>query len=240
LSRIAARYNVLPDAIIRRNKLSSPNLVVEGQSLIIPAAGELSPSKAEEASVAHPAKTSIASQLPAESLTKDSVSPQKKEAKGEITLQAGDRSYAVQHGDTLSRIAVRFNVLPETILRRNKLASPDLIVEGRTLIIPAAGELPQLALNAASPHALGAAPQASLRPAVSPDKDSASPPSTEHKDEMTLLKGELRYVVQLGDSLSRIAAHFNVPPDAIMLRNKLSSPDLVVAGRTLIIPAPHK
>ena len=60
------------------------------------------------------------------------------------------------------------------------------------------------------------------------EKDKAAP----------LQKNEQRYVVQSGDVLNRIATRYKVRPDAILQRNKLPSPDRIVEGRTLIIPAP--
>ena len=51
-----------------------------------------------------------------------------------------------------------------------------------------------------------------------------------------LQQGEQRHLVQSGDTLHRIGARYSVSPEAIMLRNKLSSPNLIIRGSTLIIP----
>jgi LysM repeat protein len=44
--------------------------------------------------------------------------------------------------------------------------------------------------------------------------------------------------VQKKDSLDKIAARYGVSSKALLQRNNLSSPDRIVLGRTLIIPAP--
>src|SRR5262245_49492565 len=45
------------------------------------------------------------------------------------------------------------------------------------------------------------------------------------------------YVVQQGDSLSRIAAHFGVTLQSLITANNLSNPNLIFTGQVLIIPA---
>ena len=44
------------------------------------------------------------------------------------------------------------------------------------------------------------------------------------------------YIVQAGDSLSAIAARFNVTLDALMSANDISDPNLLAAGQQLVIP----
>lgn len=50
------------------------------------------------------------------------------------------QSYTVQPGDNLSRIAQRFGVSMEAILRANAIANPRLVVVGQVLRIPAPGD----------------------------------------------------------------------------------------------------
>ncbi len=106
-----------------------------------------------------------------------------------------DTSYTVQPGDTLTKIAARFNVTVEAIVRANHLKDANSIWVGQTLIIPD-----------------GSAPAA---PAGS--------------------GGTQTYIVQNGDSLSRIAAKFNVTIEALIAANNLTSGTLH-PGQTLIIP----
>lgn len=44
------------------------------------------------------------------------------------------------------------------------------------------------------------------------------------------------YIVQAGDTLSSIAAHFNVTLDELMAANGITNPDLLNAGQELVIP----
>lgn len=48
-----------------------------------------------------------------------------------------------------------------------------------------------------------------------------------------------RYIVREGDSLSIIAARFDVTEAAIMRANDLSDPDRILVGQELIIPPPE-
>jgi spore coat assembly protein SafA len=46
------------------------------------------------------------------------------------------RIYIVQRGDTLWKIAKRYNTTIDAIVRANNIKNPDLIVPGQKLIIP--------------------------------------------------------------------------------------------------------
>ncbi|MGH2536644.1 MAG: LysM peptidoglycan-binding domain-containing protein [Candidatus Promineifilaceae bacterium] len=60
-----------------------------------------------------------------------------------IAAAAQETAYVVQPGDTLYRIALRFNTSVSAIAARNNLVNPNLIYAGQTLIIPGtAGEPP--------------------------------------------------------------------------------------------------
>jgi len=54
----------------------------------------------------------------------------------------------------------------------------------------------------------------------------------------TAAANEIVYVVQTGDTLGAIAARFGTTVNAIMHRNDLASPNLIVVGARLIIPPP--
>jgi LysM repeat protein len=105
-----------------------------------------------------------------------------------------DTSYTVQPGDTLTRIAARFGVTIEALVRANQLANPNVLQVGQVLTIP------------------DGAPQA-------------------------VPAGPGTYIVQKGDSLSRIAARFKVTIEALMTANRLTTTTLQ-PGQVLIIPSP--
>lgn len=50
--------------------------------------------------------------------------------------EGGDGTYVVKQGDTLSRIAARFNVGLQALVAANQLANPDRLYVGQQLIIP--------------------------------------------------------------------------------------------------------
>lgn len=53
----------------------------------------------------------------------------------------------------------------------------------------------------------------------------------------TIPEGQRFYTVQSGDTLGKIAASFEVPVQAIVDLNALTSPDAIQAGQTLEIPS---
>ena len=55
----------------------------------------------------------------------------------------------------------------------------------------------------------------------------------------SMVAGEsMLYVVQSGDSLSALAARFDVSEEALRRVNRLADPNHLVAGQTLMIPQP--
>ena len=80
------------------------------------------------------------------------------------------------------------------------------------------------------------APQQAEAPAQQPKVSAPAPPS----GASALQQGEIRHVVQSGDTLRKLGARYNVSPEAIMRRNKLPSPNHIVMGTTLIIPTPRR
>lgn len=51
------------------------------------------------------------------------------------TAMTHGSSYIIQPGDTLSRIATHFNVTVGSLVKANKIANPDLIITGKSIII---------------------------------------------------------------------------------------------------------
>lgn len=124
-------------------------------------------------------------------------------------LALADTTYTVQPGDTLSSIARTFGVTVDAIVQANNISNPNFIASGQVLTIPGVDG----PVNAET-----AAP-------VSPQ-----PPAP----AQTTADG--RYVVQRGDSLSRIAGATGVSVNAIVAANEISNPNLITVGQQLIIP----
>ncbi len=116
-------------------------------------------------------------------------------------------TYIVRGGDTLSVIAARFDVTVEEIMAANDLTDA-MIRVGQELLIPIEGPTPEASLEAA--QTVGA--------------------------EATQVIEGSTYVVRPGDSLSGIAARFNVSMAAIMEVNGITNPDALQEGQELVIP----
>ncbi|HET9910715.1 MAG TPA: LysM peptidoglycan-binding domain-containing protein [Anaerolineales bacterium] len=115
--------------------------------------------------------------------------------------------YTVRAGDTCGGIAVAFGVSVQSIVILNNLPSTCIISEGQPLKIPYPTATP-----APPPTAI---PNEATQTAQACQKDT--------------------YTVQANDTLSVIAANYNVPQDAIKFYNGLST-DAVFLGQPLVIP----
>ncbi len=103
----------------------------------------------------------------------------------------GQTQYVVKPGDTLYKIASLYGVSVSAIVAANNLVNPNLIYPNQVLVIP------------------------------------ASTPTT----------STLRYTVQAGDTLYRIAAKYGVTVSAIVATNNIADPNLIYPGQELVIPA---
>lgn len=128
-----------------------------------------------------------------------------------VTIVAGQSSYIVQPGDTLSAIARRFGVSVQAIAAANNIVNPNLIFAGTTLVIPDGSEP---SVDAGSP------------PAPVPNPTAAPVPAA----------GGSSYVVRPGDTLYRVAALHGVTVQALIQANGISNPNLIYAGQELAIP----
>lgn len=107
LAVIASRFSTTPEGIIQLNDLKDPNKLALGQQLKIPGK---SPS----------AGTSGASTG----------------GTGTTGTSGATSTYTVQAGDTLGKIAVRYNTTVAELLRLNGLTNPDVLAIGQTLKVP--------------------------------------------------------------------------------------------------------
>jgi len=115
--------------------------------------------------------------------------------------------YIVRPGDTCGGIAVAFGVSVQSIIILNSLPTTCIISEGLTLKIP--------------------------YPTPTP-----APPPTDIPNNATQTAQaceKIVYTVQANDTLSIIAANYNVPQDAIKFYNGLST-DTVFVGSSIVIP----
>ena len=141
--------------------------------------------------------------------------PVKEETKAEGIIE-----YIVVKGDSLSMIAKRHKVSTRELQECNKLTDPNKIRIGQKLIIPKRSFSP-------------AAP--AVKRAVAKPKKKAIDKPKNNKPSETLATVIDEYVVQAGDSLSRIAAKMNVKISELREVNQLVNDKLQI-GQKLKMP----
>lgn len=124
---------------------------------------------------------------------------------------AEPHTYTVQPGDILSRIASRHGVSTAELIDLNKIKNPDTIRVGQKLLIPAHGK-----------------PVTPAAPAPAAPKPSAPAAALKPAEGAT-------YVVQAGDSLTRIASRHGTSVQALRQANNLTG-DKILVGQKLVIP----
>jgi len=109
LGDIAAGHGVSVAALVRANGLDNPDMLYAGQRLVIPGGATSSSSQSGSSSSA---------------------------SSGSSSSSSGSGYYTVKSGDTLGKIAARYNTSAAAIARTNGLTSPDVIYTGMRLRIP--------------------------------------------------------------------------------------------------------
>ncbi|HMM29807.1 MAG: LysM peptidoglycan-binding domain-containing protein [Chloroflexota bacterium] len=195
LYRIALRYGTTWPVLAAANGLVNPNLIYSGQRLIIPGAG------------APPPATPVPGYPTA--------APQP------ATPVPTGGTYVVQAGDTLSRIALRFNTTVAALVQLNNIVNPNLIYVGQVLRLSGAAVVPPTAVPGAPPPTTApgfptaAPPPATTVPQPPPvtgfnlggHVDSFGYPNLMRQAGMTWAKRQIRYT--LGDSPDGAAGAIN-------------------------------
>lgn len=119
-------------------------------------------------------------------------------------------TYVVQQGDTLWGISGRFGTTVDAIVRANNIPNPNLIYVGQVLEVPGA-------------------------PTAVPPTAEPPGPATPQPPPPTSTPGTT-YVVQPGDTLTRIAARFGTTVQVLVQANNIVNPDLIFVGQVLVIP----
>lgn len=144
--------------------------------------------------------------------------------------------YTVVEGDTLDSIAGKYSVSKVDITRWNGLESESLTA-GRTLtlFLPVTSEE-----SAESPAAEAGSEPASEAAAAQPDSTSAEEPAPEPKPEEAAppppnIPTET-YVVQPGDTISKIARQFNTTRETVLRLNGIKDANEIKSGQKLKVP----
>ncbi|KAK7546990.1 hypothetical protein IWX50DRAFT_361822 [Phyllosticta citricarpa] len=129
---------------------------------------------------------------------------------GSIQLDTSTQTYVIAQGDTLTKIAEKFNRGICDIAKTNNISVPDFILAGAKITIP-----PQVCIP-----------------------DSTSCISTVTPTATCINGGPGFYIIQQGDTLGQVARAFNITLDALEGANKANIPDpnVVNIGQVVNIP----
>jgi murein DD-endopeptidase MepM/ murein hydrolase activator NlpD len=136
VGNLADHYGVSAASIVIANSLSNPNLIVVGQSLVIPGGGGSSSNASASADSGDTATYASADTSTADSGSSDAST-------------ANDATVTVKDGDTINKLADQYGVSAASIISANSLSNPNVIVVGQSLTIPG-GAANQPATNADS------------------------------------------------------------------------------------------
>ena len=176
--------------------------------------------------------------------------------------QSGTR-HVVERGETLFRIALRYGVTVDALVRFNGLANPNRILAGQVLLIPdgSAASAPAAPAASSTTHIVQRGEYVGMiarQYGVSPDAiiaaNGLSNPSLVYVGQQLVIPGasapaasapaaqpaasSSTHVVQRGEHLSMIARRYGVSVNALIAANGISNPSLIYAGQRLVIPAP--
>lgn len=153
--------------------------------------------------------------------------------------------HTVKRGETLARIAARYNVSVDDLMEINNLTSPT-VKTGDRILLERSRSATTTASSTQSPRTRTAAPSTTTttdkskdKTAVASDKDKSSDKKSKDKDKATTTaKAESRkYKVDEGDTIFYIAKRFNTTPAAIRAANGMAeNATRPKVGSTLTIP----
>ncbi len=171
--------------------------------------------------------------------------------KAPVTLEAA--AYQVKPGDTLETIAKNHQVSAQVLVKGNQLTNPNLILTGQTLKIfspqtehsqetasisgPTQAVDSGVTFTATDTHlfTLKGGSTAALPTA---SKENRPGPTTRTVVSAPSATSELSiHQIKPRDTLETIAKNYQVSTQALIKANRLANPNLILAGRTLNLPA---
>ena len=130
------------------------------------------------------------------------------------------KTYTVQTGDSLSKIAVRCGVSARELAEVNNIKDANKVRIGQKLVLPDYAKA-----------------QPSMTSVTSKPKSKSKPKAeTAAKPEKVSAEGGSTYVVQSGDSISKIASRHGVKIAALRAANPKVKGDKILVGQKLVIP----
>lgn len=201
LAAIATRFGVTTQAIMKINNLPNETWIRVGQILNIPPRGTGT------------GTTTVTT------TTTTATNP--------LTGGGSGNKYVVQPGDSVAGIAQKFGITTQALMQANGLTSPNFLIVGTVLTIPAGGVVAPTSETTSQMPASTTIPTSPMPPVTPSQPSTPSTPSS---------SAGRSYTVQKGDTLKAIAAKFGVPMETIMKRNKLITPTAIKVGQVLVIP----
>jgi LysM repeat protein len=174
---------------------------------------------------------------------------------------AGQGTYTVQPGDTLSAIALSYGITVEALVSANHLVNGDVIVPGQILTFgdpnpqtdvasaPTTAGQTTYAVQAGDTlsaiagrfgttiDALATANNLSAPYLIAVGQSLSIPATGNATSTAPAVASAAVYIVQAGDTLSSIADSQGVALNALAVANNLSSPFLLIVGQRLVIPS---
>lgn len=133
-----------------------------------------------------------------------------------MAVPNGAKTYTVQNGDSLSRIAQRCGVSSRELAEVNNIKDPNKVRVGQKLVLPDYAKAQPSMTSSSKPKA-------------------KSKPKAETAAKVSAAGGPA-YVVQSGDSLSKIASKHGVKISALRAANPKLKGDKILVGQKLVIP----
>jgi LysM repeat protein len=195
VANLAVYYGSTTQAIIAANGLDESALIYVGQGVVVPV-------RLPAAVTSTPTQTPVVVVVTA---TQGAFVPTQVPTGG-----VSGTIYIVQRGDTLSRLATRFNTTVATIAQLNGIVNPNVIQVGQRIVIPGT--------------------------VVTPPTQVAPVPTSVVVPTATPAGGVRTYTVQPGDNLFRISLRFGVPLTRLAQANGIFNYNIVYVGQVLVIP----
>jgi LysM repeat protein len=241
LRSIAAANDTSIAAIVRANGLANPDYIYPGQKLVLPVQGGMTGNSGTNLGTSTPSGSTDNTPTPTST-------PVSSDASSGGTSSRGVY-HTVRLGDTLASIGRTYGVGASAIAEANGVSDPDLIWVGQKLLIPGPAQ-PGSSSSTPTPQpqpagqpgasAGAATPELTQQPASSGAVDTPAPQPTQQPQatRQPAVSKPTVYVVQAGDTLSKIASRLGTTVAALIAVNDLPNSDVLSIGQQLIIPRP--
>lgn len=156
------------------------------------------------------------------------------------------KTYTVQSGDTLSGIAVKFDMTVAELQNLNNISNPDSIYVGQVLTVydnsaPSSGtttytvQMGDTLSGIAVKFNMSQSELQSLNNISNPDSIYVGQVLIVNETNNGLTPDKTTYTVKSGDNLGSIALAFNMSISELQSLNNISDPDLIQVGQVLMV-----